>query len=574
MATVNMFVLYSWLLISFVYAANVVLPPTNNDTKSGTPTGLIYLIGADILPTQYVQLCQTIQSKFSQPLYVGIPAFAPSPDASLQEFVELLPDLLKQMESKGLPKNSPIFMAGHSLGGAVLQDFSGTYGDNYTSIYPDWIYKGQMLNAAFITHKWRNNDTQLISENYTTPTLTLGGELDGNLRISRMIEQYYIQLIKNKTDSNQPFVNNKTLLNLPVILINGMSHMEYATGQIPKNVMDHDLIPEINTTQAQDIVSTYMSCWMSLQLNNNKCSFDVIYNGVYQSQTLADPFIFAFILEGSYWFEKPCDCDPLICESTPDCQGGAPWMDDVVYNLNKEWIPQEIMCGFGDKGNVSITVGQENQDSFHPTYQVDPIHYANIWNNCSSPQDVNCILNTTTVTQNIYPPADTADTGGASTTAIEMRHKMKNRQACYEHINAGHVEEDFQICGKINQHSINWALKNAPNQTINRYRKYGEMLEIGQDIFSNTGTDWTYSFLNETRLCNKETNTYYTSVQSNYLYLKTIKMGCKFRPQSECGVHYCKVLSPAHVMEWLYTDGLRFNLSITNENITVNTSCI
>ena len=111
MALVNMSILYSWLLISFVYAANIILPPSDS-TKSGQPVGLIYIIGADILPPQYVQLCETIQSKFPQPLYVGIPSFL-SPDASVPEFVNLLPDLLKEMESKGLPKNSPIFMAGH-----------------------------------------------------------------------------------------------------------------------------------------------------------------------------------------------------------------------------------------------------------------------------------------------------------------------------------------------------------------------------------------------------------------------------------------------------------------------------
>ena len=65
------------------------------------------------------------------------------------------------------------------------------------------------------------------------------------------------------------------------------------------------------------------------------------------------------------------------------------------------------------------------------------------------------------------------------------------------------------------------------------------MLEIGPDIESKTGTNWTYSFLHEARRCNKNTNKYYVSVQSNYLYVKTIKNGCEFKPETECGVHYC-----------------------------------
>lgn len=150
---------------------------------------------------------------------------------------------------------------------------------------------------------------------------------------------------------------------------------------------------------------------------------------------------------------------------------------------------------------------------------------------------------------------------------------MKSRQSCYEQVNGGEVVEDFEICGKINQHSIDWALQNAPEATKRRYMEYGERLVIGKDIESTTGTDWTYSPLNETRICDAESHQYVTSVQSNYLFLKTLKNGCKFKPESECGVHYCKVLSPAHVMEWLYLDGLSFNLSIANINSTVNTTC-
>ena len=67
---------------------------------------------------------------------------------------------------------------------------------------------------------------------------------------------------------------------------------------------------------------------------------------------------------------------------------------------------KQIMCGFGTKGNESIKVKQVNTDSFHPTYQVNPVHYANIWNKCASINDADCSLNTSTVTQNIYPIAD------------------------------------------------------------------------------------------------------------------------------------------------------------------------
>ena len=65
---------FSLLFCIISKSENIVLPPI--DGKSGEPIGLIYITGADIFPSQYVQLCQTLQMKFPQPLYVGIPQFA------------------------------------------------------------------------------------------------------------------------------------------------------------------------------------------------------------------------------------------------------------------------------------------------------------------------------------------------------------------------------------------------------------------------------------------------------------------------------------------------------------------
>lgn len=292
-------------------------PHTDGDYV-GSPVGLIYLPGEDITPSQYVPLCNAIQSSFPQPLYVAIPQFLDG-TPTIPELVRILPVVLREMENKGLPPNSSVFMAGHSLGGAALQGFSGIYQNNYTSIYPDWVYRGQMLNAAFLTHDQRDSDTQLISKNYTVPTLTLGGELDGCCRISRIIEQFYLQMIKNKvfrhcrvyipvcsiyehieheTDPTQPLVNNQSVLQMPVITIYGMSHMQYASGPIPPAVFEHDLIPEINDSEAHRVAAEYMSCWMSLELKNGKCEFDMIYDGVMQSYPLALPLINAMILEG------------------------------------------------------------------------------------------------------------------------------------------------------------------------------------------------------------------------------------------------------------------------------------
>jgi hypothetical protein len=134
-------------------------------------------------------------------------------------------------------------------------------------------------------------------------------------------------------------------------------------------------------------------------------------------------------------------------------------------------------------------------------------------------------------------------------------------------MNGGQVEEDFEICGKINQYSIDWAFTNVVNRTLIRFKHFGEELRIGDDIQTLSGPGWSFMRLEYAQECDQSSHRYYTAVNSPYLWLRTYANGCLFI-QEQCGVHYCKVLSPAHVMEWLYTDGLRFNLSISNINST------
>lgn len=114
---------------------------------------------------------------------------------------------------------------------------SGVHGHNFSSIAGDWVFAGQMLNGAFITHKWRDPGTQLVLSNYSVPTLTIGGELDGNCRISRIIEQYYIQMVKQR-ENGHLFVDNETVRNMPVLIVEGMSHFQFADGHIPPNVLE------------------------------------------------------------------------------------------------------------------------------------------------------------------------------------------------------------------------------------------------------------------------------------------------------------------------------------------------
>ena len=66
------------------------------------------------------------------------------------------------------------------------------------------------------------------------PTLQLGGALDGLTTVMRMAESFYFAVLKHPKP--EPY---------PVVVIEGMSHMEFAEGNIPSHVKDEDLKPDI-----------------------------------------------------------------------------------------------------------------------------------------------------------------------------------------------------------------------------------------------------------------------------------------------------------------------------------------
>ena len=605
--------------------SDVFLRPSNGATSGNT---VIFIMpGADIPSESYIPLAKEIQSAYNGALYVAIPAFV-FEDAFTFDFSGKISEMLKKMQNDyGLTKDNPIlFVAGHSLGGESLQGWTYANQFNYkTSIGIDCTYKGQILLNAYINRRYRDKNTTLL-KNYTIPTISLGGEWDGLVHETRMFEQYYVQLILptiSPNSSSQEQNRTRNNIDWPVIVVRGASHMqassitgEYGTD-VPSFVLKHDLKANIPYNQTHQEYAKYITAFIRLQLgtttatkketiqnknknknnkNTNSVSsfshsrseikmhgsneidsqhfsfsydninigsglsddYNTILSGLNSTFYIARPYINALIEEGFYYFKQPCDCQDLICESTWYCNAGSPWSSN---------ISQLVISGIDDlpsNTNVSLI----NIDSFHPTYQVNPIHYAKIYNNCSDIYNNNtsqkkaCILHSSTVTQNKYNFQDSiVDDGGTSQSAYEMRTKMKSLQSFHKALNITIGQENFNVCYKINQKSIDYAVNNTPSYILDRYYAIGEEIAVGPDIYTRGGPGWTFPPLSQnTSACNQDTHRYYNEVRSQYLYTN---LTCFFA-QDECGVHYCKVLSPARAMEWIYIESLRFNQSLIN----------
>ena len=490
-------------------AEDLVLKPTKTGKED---IGVVLIQGAEITTGKYAPLMKQVQmasKNFS--VWVGVPEFplnAPQP-FSISGCVDRI---LQSMNKSGMPKTAKILFIGHSQGGVMLQD--------YLAANPK-IAAGQVLMGSFLLAKYRN-------VSYPVPTMTLGGELDGLCRVTRIMEEYQLRVL----ESDHP---DDALANFPVLVIKGLSHIQFASGPPPKLVLERDLRPEISQSDAHDILANFISSFITVQIGNNRrIGMMPLVDASHTTLKFLEPIIAAYKMEGLYHLKRPCNDDP----HTPACAVGSKWSERA----------QGIMGGL-TKATVNDT------DQFHPVYQLNPIHLPHVNSKCSTP-DSSCVLQTNTVTQNVYETLDGLDTGFFSTSASEMRVKMKSRQAIME--GAGYKNVDYNtsdgssLCKEINQAAYLWALNSTANGTAQRFQKYGVKMVMGEDMGPyNAGFIWIWTPMSYSD--GKDAS----GRQTRVVRAPTMRTSLGFPVGIAAGMHYCKLLSPARAMEWIYVDGLR-----------------
>jgi hypothetical protein len=243
--------------------------------------------------------------------------------------------------------------------------------------------------------------------------------------------------------------------------------------------------------------------------------------------------------------------DPL---PSADCVCGSKWVTDYAF---------PAVSGAGD---VGFTV--HAADAFHDVSDEHPFHLPNIWNTCKSP--IGCDLNVTTLTMNVGGSGALFPNGtGAPLSALELRTKMKSRTTLYKAVGLkppSNVDKNFTVCREANQEAWDWALSNAEASVKQRFEANGEpfvMVDDKEAPIGLTGPTWIKKTLEYTRVkssgsSNSNSSTH-IEVQSWTFVVGDFPIHSKYLPT---GMHYCKLLSPARAMEWIYTDSLRAKLSV------------
>jgi hypothetical protein len=156
--------------------------------------------------------------------------------------------------------------------------------------------------------------------------------------------------------------------------------------------------------------------------------------------------------------------------------------------------------------------------------------------------------------------------GFAAATAKEIRVKMKSRQLFSMHTTDPNASFDLDavesVCKKINMEAYKWGLGRVSEKARDRFETYRVPMVFEEDTFPllPMGPLWINDALDLTEKTVKDglfgKERYVLSVKSTSFKTSQDGWETKLYPDSN-GYDYCKLLSPARVVEWIHTDGLR-----------------
>ena len=134
---------------------------------------------------------------------------------------------------------------------------------------------------------------------------------------------------------------------------------------------------------------------------------------------------------------------------------------------------------------------------------------------------------------------------GSFTAAKEVACKMLTGARMAEQLGVDYdYETSRNTCKDVNQNSIDIALKLLEgSETLNRYQASGKPICLKDDFdaYFSAGPAWIKESLEI-----KETD--------ECLQVSSVKIDTALDSKLFPGVHYCKLLSPARVIDWIMTD--------------------
>lgn len=451
---------------------------------SGKDVLVVLLQGAGITPQAYDRLAQSLQAASQERIWVAVPHFPldmpmpPEGDCHVRDAVRHV------QEQTGLDFDARhVFLAGHSMGGVVAETLAQTF-----------PCAGVMLLGSYLAHGLGGVPTAAA---YPRPVLTVGGELDGLTRVTRVAEAWKeAQGVKNA----------------PVVVVPGVNHAAFADGR----TLAGDLPAERALDDEHAAITAVMSDFMAAHADD---ALPAAEQG--RAQRRLDQAV-----RGSA---------PMLTPFLDARENRDAWVTDVVKaSLGLQGVPADrFTVRPSDKGNLAALA-------------------------FSKPQVTEGAGGVVTLDAPYLAPApfNPLDISTVPVAGDGVAVKMKRREIIEQALT--HSEPSSPSGGAsatppphtgaptpmsaINQATLDAALSSVTPAQRQRYLTAGHAPAVLNDRAVSSGPAWLSSGVLDAK---------HATVQSSVL---------DTGPNAPFGtndMHYVKALAPDAAIEWVLVDGLR-----------------
>lgn len=502
-------------------------PPSG---KTGPAVALLLVQGASSPINGYKPVAKALQAAAPMPLWVGAPQFVADTPEPVQ-FDSKLKSVYKAMQDQGMKATQTVVFA-HSLGGVFTQQ-------HLANARAEPKFDAAILYGSTLLRSYRN------TTKITAPVLTVDGDLDGLLRVTRQAEAWFHQ-VRGTSPTHPP--------TQPVVLLEGLNHWSVSSGPAPSNVRAHDLPAEVSEAAGHTAIANVVGAYLGALVGASGSA--ELEAALKSTADIVAPLVAAFTLEGNHRFNTPCDSD---FPTNPTCDypkypdksvlpyGPPKPLPPADCTCGSKWVmqsAQKMLAGLDASPVASRHPTLVTSDAFHSVSDVSPFHLPHIFHpppGTACGASGACALNSTTVTEPVYDVKDELDLGLYPISASEYRSKLKSRQAIWEQAGATHVDYDktdrnnVRACAAINEAAYEWALQAASGSAARaRFDANGTRFTFGDDIYEGigiTGPKWIHAALKyEANGSNVQVSAPYFSTPNkdlgNVSYLETAGFHC------------------------------------------------
>ena len=396
------------------------------------------------------------------------------------------------------------FLAGHSLG--------GTCASTYTQAYNDKVL-GNIMYGAYV-------EDQNVAD-WSKPVLTVGAELDGGMGRPGYILNS-IRSSENWAKENGGIFGDSQMIIKPVIILPKLDHSDFSPGyRVAGDVYPSDVVTEVDSNTLIGLVT---SNFLTLHTNtedpyNEKAKDNIKHYAKWARENLLKPMIDAIDqLEGGV-------------------DGGkAPWC---------EIIQSELVGFLSEEDRERLSVISIYKNGSHP-FEHTRVHYD------------------TTESGSVFNISGHNQYYGSGATHLDVECLTPAHELGCKMASADRVAQQLQLpkgtyndtltCMDMNKFAYQTAIAylkttEAGINTFERFEAHGRPICFGPDYdaFGNIGPLWV-----------SEAMTIEDDKKNKCLKVASLKEG----PQALDswifpGVHYCKLLSPARVIDYMMIDSLK-----------------